>query len=553
MREDRRQIQTAVLGSAESDDPLLLPLEAIELGAFRRAHAADTFWCGLLLGGCGGQLTTKLYTDRVCHFAHHPDPDGEPHECRRRARGVASADHLYVKSAADAWLRGRGEQARFDFGQDAGLPVGSVVDIQVNDHRLRVHLDQTVAPVWDSEHEPVLGTSVPVDRDTLIERWYVHRIRLHSEGTARQVRIGTEAFARPVEWFPFDDCHITERGLSTPAVERIVRAHSAAPPAQWSPGKTQKVSGPDGRAQALLRRLLYGRRTDSVSMVMQVCEEIAALKRVSPLVQSQLDTAVRHAHLWLEEQNQARRELFHRLDRAVTERRIVRVHKLLAQIDSTAIHGRTEAENEVAAKATTFYRSLPPETITAAVAAEKAAVAASRQVRATLQRLSRHRTYTPKLHEKIQTLVQLAATAGERLTAGQAREVEVWRKRAERGAAESPSSLYRQVSRRYWTRDSCPRCHAHPGRSCVLSKGPDVGQARRVPHDERLQPIVDARKAKQKEIPRPWRVDEVACPDCLMGYNTRCDSPGGPHRSRVELAKEYSRLRKPPPESAAEA
>ncbi|WP_331727934.1 hypothetical protein [Streptomyces sp. NBC_01176] len=147
--------QTAVLGSAESDDPLLLPLEAIELGAFRRAHAADTFWCGLLLGGCGGQLTTKLYTDRVCHFAHHPDPDGELHECRRRARGVDSADHLYVKSAADAWLRGRGEQVRFDFGQAAGLPVGSVVDIQVTDHRLRVHLDQTVAPAWDSEHEPV--------------------------------------------------------------------------------------------------------------------------------------------------------------------------------------------------------------------------------------------------------------------------------------------------------------------------------------------------------------------------------------------------------------
>lgn len=23
----------------------------------------DTFWCGLLLGGCGLQLTTKLYTD----------------------------------------------------------------------------------------------------------------------------------------------------------------------------------------------------------------------------------------------------------------------------------------------------------------------------------------------------------------------------------------------------------------------------------------------------------------------------------------------------------
>ena len=65
VRGDRRQIQTAVLGSADSEVPLMLPLEAIELDAFRRRYEHDTFWCGLLLGGCGVQLTTKLYTDRV--------------------------------------------------------------------------------------------------------------------------------------------------------------------------------------------------------------------------------------------------------------------------------------------------------------------------------------------------------------------------------------------------------------------------------------------------------------------------------------------------------
>ncbi|MET7701673.1 hypothetical protein [Streptomyces sp. NPDC005485] len=67
--EDRRQIQTAVLGGAGLDDPLMLPLEAIELDAFRRRHEHDTFWCGLLLGGCGLRLTTKLYTDRVCSLS----------------------------------------------------------------------------------------------------------------------------------------------------------------------------------------------------------------------------------------------------------------------------------------------------------------------------------------------------------------------------------------------------------------------------------------------------------------------------------------------------
>ncbi|WP_327406934.1 hypothetical protein OG194_47380 [Streptomyces sp. NBC_01288] len=48
--EDRRQIQTAVLGSADSDDPLMLPLEAIELDAFQRLHESGTSWCGPLLG-----------------------------------------------------------------------------------------------------------------------------------------------------------------------------------------------------------------------------------------------------------------------------------------------------------------------------------------------------------------------------------------------------------------------------------------------------------------------------------------------------------------------
>ncbi|WP_133900196.1 hypothetical protein [Streptomyces sp. KS 21] len=87
MRGDNRQIQTAVLGGADSEDPLMLPLEAIELDAFRKRHEHDTFWCGLLLGGCGVQLTTKLYTDRVCHFAHHPGADAPSHRCGRRARG----------------------------------------------------------------------------------------------------------------------------------------------------------------------------------------------------------------------------------------------------------------------------------------------------------------------------------------------------------------------------------------------------------------------------------------------------------------------------------
>ncbi|QCX74634.1 hypothetical protein C9F11_04655 [Streptomyces sp. YIM 121038] len=206
----------------------MLPLEAIELGAFRQRHGGDTFWCGILLDRCGLRLTIKLYTDRVCHFAHHPGPDGHLQVCGRRARGISRVDHLYVKAAAAAWLHHRCEHADFEFARPEGAPIGSVVDIQLphRGRRLRVHLDQAVPPVWDGPSEPVLGLSVPADRGTLIQRWYVHRIRLDSQGTARRVRIGTEAFVRPTEWFALDDCEMTERGLSTGALERVVRACS---------------------------------------------------------------------------------------------------------------------------------------------------------------------------------------------------------------------------------------------------------------------------------------------------------------------------------------
>jgi len=165
---------------------------------------------------------------------------GAPAQVRLRSLEQAGA----VKSAAAAWLRACGEQARFDFSRSDGAPVGSVVDIQIKNRRLRVHLDGTVAPVWDEGSESVLGVSVPVDRGTLIDRWYVHRIRLDSEGTVRRVKIGTEAFARSVEWFGLDDCAMTKRGLSTPAVERITKSRRTPPPTRWTPGKAQKVPPP---------------------------------------------------------------------------------------------------------------------------------------------------------------------------------------------------------------------------------------------------------------------------------------------------------------------
>ncbi|MFI0155898.1 zinc finger domain-containing protein [Streptomyces lydicus] len=477
----------------------MLPMEAIELDAFRRSHEDDTFWCGTLLGGCGGQLTTKLYTDRACHFAHHPDPDGLPHVCGRHSRGVDSADHLYVRSAAAAWLAGSGEQATFEYTRTEGAPIGSVVDVRWRHGVLRVHLDQAVAPVWGDGVEPVLGMMVPVDRDTLIRRWYVHRIRLDSVGTARHVQIGTEAFARPIEWFALDECEMTERGLSTPAVEKIVQARTAPRPSLWSPGRARKAPEPEARAQALLRRLVYARRIESVPVVKQVCGDIEDLTGVDGELQEQLEAAVRHAKIWLVEQNEERCKLFDKLRRAVAEQKPGRVRRLLIRVNATASEDRTDPESAVYERAIEYFESLDDLTrdaVEAEADTEKEAQKAAARVRSALHRLRGYDAYTFDLRPQVEELLRSAASPGELLTRSEARRVEVWKKRAAAGPQEQL-----RVARRYWIQRSCPRCNAQQGKDCVLAEGPSSGKPRKDGHNERLQLVLDERKAAQK-IPR---------------------------------------------------
>ncbi|WP_241846083.1 zinc finger domain-containing protein [Streptomyces sp. MJM1172] len=546
MRGDNRQIQTAVLGGAESEKPLMLPLEAIELDAFRRRHVQHTFWCGLLLGGCGLQLTTKLYTDRVCHFAHYPGPDGHPHLCGRSARGVASADHLYVKAATDAWLRARGTQAGFDFVQPDGVPIGSVVDIQLPHRKLRVHLDQEVAPDWDAEHEPVLGASVPVDSDTLIDRWYVHRIRLESEGTARRVRIGTEAFARPTEWFALDECEITDRGLSTPAVERIVEARSAPPSTRWTPGKKQEESAQDVQAHELMRRVLYARRTVSTDLAEEVCREIAELAGVSPQLRRRLDAARRSALAWVEKETEARQELFARLSQAVAAQKTGSAKAVLAEIKAgTTRGGRTEEEEHTVREAAAYL----------------AAVEAARLARldTLLEDVSRLPANEDPwlLKSKVEQLLQGATGAGKLGEHRQA-QLSLWSTRlrhlpfpprpATPFRPQERVPLHEQVSRANWTTRPCPQCGVDRGQQCVVDGGPRAGRVRQVPHVDRLRPVVDELQEQQKKhgvVRTVWRAYDVPCPDCGQEAGAWCLTPGKPHSARSKRARQLSAQQEP--------
>ncbi|MER8233204.1 hypothetical protein [Streptomyces sp. NPDC094049] len=583
MRGDRRQIQTAVLGSAASEEPLMLPLEAIELDAFRRRHEHDTYWCGLLLGGCGLQLTTKLYTDRVCHFAHHRGPEGHLHVCGRRARGVSSADHLYMQSAARSWLHARGQEADFDLARPYGAAIGSVLDIRLKTRGLRVHLDQAVTPVWDEDGmEPVLGMSVPVDRDTLIRRWYVHRVRLDSEGTSRRVRIGTEAFARPVEWFTLDECEMTERGLSTPAVEQIVRSRSTRPVSTWGTGRAVKVPPVQARAQTLLRKLDDARLMGSVVVVTRVRHEIAALTGVEGELEEQMATAVVDADHWLEEQQLARQELFHDLEQAVAEQEADVVRPLLVRANAIASHNRTEAEKVIADAAAACMDAQARQrqaevTALRAAQADQRARSEAERVKELLAALEGHGLGKSRraMREMVKDLARAAAGAGSYLEAHQRQQVEIWRRRAEGARAlgqiarhkkSSPppqrearlkgtsslqeqvrtSPLHEKVGRRSWFTEPCPHCQAPRNRPCFNDDDSSGRDRRALPHEERLKLIISTRSARserprQQSLSRPqpasptWRVEDVACPECDAARGVNCWTLNGyPHRRRKE-------------------
>lgn len=228
MPQDQRLVQTAVMGSAESEIPVLLPMQGGQAILFRQAHAGDTFWCGQWLGGCKGRLTIKTYADRVAHFAHVPGPGRLP--CSRASVGVSGADHLYIKQQILAWLGSHGIGASAHLPQDTER-LGSEVLFEPDGHGcLRVLLDQdSVLDAPGDGTQLILGPHVAHDPRRLTLDGYVLRIRCDTDSTGRRVMIGTQLHGH-TEWFSLDACRLTPWGLSTPAVEEVRRLRSSTRP-----------------------------------------------------------------------------------------------------------------------------------------------------------------------------------------------------------------------------------------------------------------------------------------------------------------------------------
>ncbi|MFC9595624.1 hypothetical protein ACFTUC_38215 [Streptomyces sp. NPDC056944] len=210
---DRRLIQTAVFGSPDSDEPALCPETPKELEAFRREHTGITIWCGTQFeGGCGRQLTTRLYTDKICHFAHFGS-GGAGGPCGRKDRGKDDANHLFAKAHLKAWMRTQGIEAEFTLPE----PLGSAVMVHLPDGRmLLVHLDRNQPVTWDpGTWETILGPGVQ-DAHALIHRGYLHRVRFADRpGGGRILQFGTEHHGRGTDhWDALEDIVLTADGLA---------------------------------------------------------------------------------------------------------------------------------------------------------------------------------------------------------------------------------------------------------------------------------------------------------------------------------------------------
>ncbi|MGW3060596.1 hypothetical protein ACWC98_32345 [Streptomyces goshikiensis] len=333
---DNRQIQTAVLAAPKSDDPVVCPTDADELDEFREEFAGTTFWCGILLGGCGGQLLTRRGNVRVSHFAHFPDPDGLLPECGRRSRGVASADHLYVRAATQTWLRRQGHTPRYRYIDRDDAPVGSLVEIELDGRTLLLHMDPATPPDWDEQQagDIILGPGVQVDYLTLVRRGYVNRIKFVSEGNQRVMMLGTELPHVGTDWdFELADCTVDEHGrLITPVITRLEAARAAAERAPVPGPRSEKPEAPVqiGTLTRLINSAVQKKETTTVRELRHTAQ--LQVPRCAGQALDHLQRAIDRANGLLDEQDRVRRRLFAGLDEAVRHGHVYKVTTMTPQV-----------------------------------------------------------------------------------------------------------------------------------------------------------------------------------------------------------------------------
>ncbi|NKS26553.1 hypothetical protein GS505_12165 [Rhodococcus hoagii] len=228
---DTRRVQTAVLKSAGSDDPVLMPMERWDALALRAALAHQSVWCGRLLGGCGRQLTTRIGRQRVPHFAHFPDVDGASPLCHRLHTDGSSADHLFINRDVRDLLHRHGRRpgtTRFDGEFDTGggcqwvtidladgrgVVVVALRGADLSDWEEREDRLRSAAP-WVSW---VFGPGLRAPQRLLQRDGFAMHLMFDDRAQGRPLQLGTQLLGAPTEWIDFHDARLDDDGLLTPA------------------------------------------------------------------------------------------------------------------------------------------------------------------------------------------------------------------------------------------------------------------------------------------------------------------------------------------------
>ncbi|MFW6639113.1 competence protein CoiA family protein [Nocardiopsis algeriensis] len=197
--------------------------EALE---FKTKHPLTRFWCGKLLGGCGGPLTVKVYSDRVAHFAHRAGTN----ECTRQHGGIESADHLYAGKQVSRWLRAQGlpqRRLRFDGDFENGGICHRATLPATEDHpAITFEFTRSLGPelvrlVERTGASPT--TLLAQDNPPLIRRFvgsHGHALcfRMRTERLERVMDIGVVSSEGPPAWYPITDFSLGPEGLAGPGL-----------------------------------------------------------------------------------------------------------------------------------------------------------------------------------------------------------------------------------------------------------------------------------------------------------------------------------------------
>ncbi|WP_329212653.1 competence protein CoiA family protein [Streptomyces sp. NBC_00683] len=235
-------MQTAVIGGRNSGTAIILPADADELEFWRRRHPRNTYWCGSQLGGCGSELSDRLYRDKVCHFAHRPNTS-----CHRTATGASSADHLFIKEDLAGWAGRQKLKGRASL-RNLGTGPGDAVDFRVSGGRqhLRFQFSRLSHQEWTGTCSQLAREAASLDwifgpgsahhetMEAMYDQYgFLLRFRFETLGAARCIRIRAEEPRSSTDWVRLDACAMTPEGLNVPgAVRRRTRARprpSAAP------------------------------------------------------------------------------------------------------------------------------------------------------------------------------------------------------------------------------------------------------------------------------------------------------------------------------------